>query len=469
MKIFFEIKSKIDFLKSKKWAIPVYCFFIMLITLLGYIFSNTVGYIFIFLISLFLILFTDDNKVFIPIVLSMPFMNSVGFNLTHFPWTLTVSSIFILLLILIKSFVKKSFHFNMQGSIGIFALAILNLLPLLWYRELITSKTRMMLVLYFSYSLFFFIYLLFNSTLKKDKNNFEMVRWSFISLGLLIGLQVLSYDVKAFLFDSSIDFLNNIYYLGWGLCNEAGIMMCFTLPFIFTLYLKTDNHLNRVLITLLIIFIDICVFLTTSRASILNIIVEHIALIPYIIYNSKNKKVSIISFIVLVCVLLGTIQIFYGFPKFITKISNTIFYDKLSDNGRFELYELASTIWLDSPLSFLFGKGLVNYLFEDAFFHQGFGTVYVVYHSTIMQILASCGIVGLAFMVYHFVEKYRLIKKLEKKDLFCILVSMIGIDLYGLVDNTYGMYYFMIPLVILLAVLQTSEFKNKKTKKKNLK
>ncbi|MDD6302128.1 MAG: hypothetical protein PUA56_02290 [Bacillales bacterium] len=65
--------------------------------------------------------------------------------------------------------------------------------------------------------------------------------------------------------------------------------------------------------------------------------------------------------------------------------------------------------------AFLFGKGFVNYLFEYAFFHQGFGSVYVFYHSLIMQILASCGIASLAFMVYHFVEKYRLIKNLRKR------------------------------------------------------
>ena len=34
-----------------------------------------------------------------------------------------------------------------------------------------------------------------------------------------------------------------------------------------------------------------------------------------------------------------------------------------------------------------------------------------------------------------------------------ILIGFVVVDLYGMIDNTYGMYYFMIPVVILMASL----------------
>ena len=38
-----------------------------------------------------------------------------------------------------------------------------------------------------------------------------------------------------------------------------------------------------------------------------------------------------------------------------------------------------------------------------------------------------------------------------------MLVGYLAVDAYGMIDNTYGMYYYMIPLVILMAALDNDK------------
>ena len=67
------------------------------------------------------------------------------------------------------------------------------------------------------------------------------------------------------------------------------------------------------------------------------------------------------------------------------------------------------------------------------------------------------GIVGLLALIFHLFEKY---KQLYKKDLAFALAMAIGyflVDIYGLIDNTYGMYYYMVPLVIVMASLDVDK------------
>ena len=93
-----------------------------------------------------------------------------------------------------------------------------------------------------------------------------------------------------------------------------------------------------------------------------------------------------------------------------------------------------------------FGSGVIAEYYPD-------GTRYVVYHSTIFQILATVGNLGLAFIIIHFIEKYKQLKVLGKSNMGILLIGYIVVDLYGLIDNTYGMYYYMIPMMIIMAVL----------------
>ena len=66
------------------------------------------------------------------------------------------------------------------------------------------------------------------------------------------------------------------------------------------------------------------------------------------------------------------------------------------------------------------------------------------------------GIFGILMLIIHLILKYRNIILLKDKTKIFLILGYIGIDLYGLIDNTYHMFYYMIPLVITLVVIDNS-------------
>ena len=46
---------------------------------------------------------------------------------------------------------------------------------------------------------------------------------------------------------------------------------------------------------------------------------------------------------------------------------------------------------------------------------------------------------------------------IKNKNVFGYLIcAYLVVDIYGLIDNTYGMYYYMVPLMMVFAVLNNS-------------
>ena len=84
----------------------------------------------------------------------------------------------------------------------------------------------------------------------------------------------------------------------------------------------------------------------------------------------------------------------------------------------------------------------------------------VVFHSTFFQTLIVAGIFCLAFLLVHLVQKYKMLLSLEKKLAIPLFISFIMVDAYGMMDNTYHMFYYMIPLVTMLACFDSTKENN---------
>ena len=99
--------------------------------------------------------------------------------------------------------------------------------------------------------------------------------------------------------DASI--FNMWYYLGWGLCNEAGIMICMSLPFIFYLIGKSTNFVT-VLYNNVKFFVAVFgIILTTSRGSyifgLLIIALSYFALTKFRHKYTENQIKNVLNFI----------------------------------------------------------------------------------------------------------------------------------------------------------------------------
>lgn len=427
----------------------IYVIFVMLIALICWRFSSLAGMISVLCIATISLLVLNDFKYIAPCVVGFLFSNGTQFSDKEAPVALIVCAvIFICVLVLYMIRNKISFR-NAKHCKGLVLLSISCFLPILWHRVIPDGK-EFLYVMYLSYGLFFLFYLFMVSSLKKD--SLHMITLTMEYMAILLAFECGWKILELHFLEPNKSIFEFSYYIGWGLCNEAGIMMCFGLMFIFLNLIRKDNPLQIILSFVKIAIVVLGMLLTTSRGTYLFGALELLALLIYGGIVIKNKKLYFICLSAFVVVALLGVQIFVGIPRIIQSIMNYVFADNLDANGRFELWDKGMQMWEKYPGHKLFGAGVVAEFMPNH--SQGdWEEVFVVYHSTFIECLVAFGIVGIIFMVIHFYEKYQQLRVLDKNSMIIILIGYISIDLYGMIDNTYGMYYFMIPLIMFMAAL----------------
>lgn len=428
-------------LNNNKIFEELYCFILMLIAFLFYCVSSVAGMIIIIMIAILSLILFKDFKYMIPCVLYFIFSNSSNYDNTDFPMPIIICGILFIVILIIFMFKNKIKLTNLKSYKGILLLGIANIFPILWH-NVIPVGSEVLYILYLAYLFYFLIYALFATSL--NKNPFSMLYKAMTYLAILIALECIYNVIIIHSQTPNQNVLNLWYYIGWGLCNEAGIMMCFLLPFIFVSVIKAEHKRNILAAFIKILIVLVGMILTTSRGTIIFGIFELILLCIWSLIKSKKKLgLSMIYSAILVLGLI-TIHITYGLDELILDIKTHIFSLKLSDNGRFSLWKQAVNIWKQDFVRMTFGSGMVTEFLPDSI-------RYVVYHSTFFEVLAKVGNLGIAFLIIHFIEKYKQLMKFESMYIGLFIIGYIVVDLYGLIDNTYGMYYYMIPLMITMA------------------
>lgn len=430
------IKSFMNNLSQKRFFFEIYCLIICFISILSWAFLGQFGMSLMIVIAAFALFFMDDLKYALPVMVNFIFVNSNSFKLDTVPVALIISGAILILTLfgyIIKN--KKKYHLGGFGLNFIF-LSIIGILPIFWC-NLVTKGNEYLYFMYFSYLLYFFIYFFVFNNVKGNIINELSITLSY--LGVLLAFECIIQAIRDINLVSSIFDLYLI--LGWGLCNEAGIMILVVLPFSFYMLYNSkpkDYYINIIKIILMCVGL----FLTMSRASYLVGIVELALLSGLLIIFSKNKKRSliIISAILLILIITGIIL-----HNSIIDMYNKVFELKLTGNGREEIWRSGIDVFKESFLYKIFGKGIVAIIDSN--------DRVVVFHSTFLQALATTGIIGLLILLWHLVKKYLNLWIHKSKLSAFLFVGYICVDIYGLVDNTYGMYYFMIVLCIILAVL----------------
>ena len=136
---------------------------------------------------------------------------------------------------------------------------------------------------------------------------------------------------------------------------------------------------------------------------------------------------------------------------------NIVFSNGLASNGRVTLYKEAMQIFMESPLHMVLGAGICyKTVIGDTM--AGIQLKPIIYHSTFFETLVMGGIFGIIMLIIHLIAKYKTTFKLPIIFSLTVGIGFILVDIYGLIDNTYHMYYFMVPFVITLAVLDTYNY-----------
>ena len=431
----------------KKHIYEIYQLFVVLISLIAWL-SSIYGII-IMCVGLIGSLLMKKFKYVMPWLLNFVFTINVNLSLN-----IKINPIFyIVFVVAILSLIVYSFLMWKKIKVGnsklvLLLMAFITLLPIIWTKAIQNTH----LLLYFSwflYSLFYFVTIYSN-----DEDNKEVFSLSMVNLGLLIAFEVIITSIKYNGFNLD-NILSNSLRVGWGIFNECGIMILVCIPYIF--YFINTKKLPICNIIKLILLL-IASFLTNSRGTYifgLMLLLFMIGLL--ILLNKKNKIIYITISLISILLILFSVIFHSEINILINKIRQLVFYNGLSSNGRFELYNYGITKLISEPKFIIFGMGFVESYYIDFNHVSSMKDIFIVYHSTLIQTLSIGGIVGLIVFGWFCYKRYSLLIKGISDDLYkFILIGLIPIELYGLIDNTYHMFYYMIPLVISMGIFETS-------------
>ena len=453
----------LDFFKSEKilklnnnwkfeWIISL---IFVLFGIIGWQTFYIIGALPIIILSIALILIYNNFKYGIPAILVLLFSYNNGFNIEHFPFEIVIPVVLFVIFIFwytIKNFKKTNIKY-LKTCIGMIILSVGFIIPIFWSKAV--GNNYVLYIMYFSWLLYTLLYLLLACNLKKDC--FKVVVFTLSWLSLLITYELVISAIKYHIEFPEENILEFWAYIGWGLCNEAGIMLCFIMPFVFYEFFKSKTLVVS-LISLFKIFILLGgIAVTTSRGSILFGGMEAAVLfLLAFILKYDNKKMKLSFLLVLSALIISVAMVFIKKTNIVDDVINIVFHYRFTANGRDLIWNAGKGFYLSSPLTIIFGSGIVSEIIElDVY--GGVQSTFNVYHDTILEVLVSAGIPGAIGLAIHLFEKY---KMLVKKGWLFGLVFAAGylfVDLYGLIDNTYGMYYYMVPLAIVLATFMHAD------------
>ncbi len=449
--IYKKIENQIKKLLQKKYFDEVYVFGIACIALLGWKFNGLVGMGVIILTATIMIFITKDLKYIIPNVIYIIYCISSGFSNEHAPIPILIlAGIFVIVLLIftIRQGIRLS---KMHSLLGFVGLAIANVLPILWTRS-IPKAYSVFYFLFFANAAYLLIYVFFVNGIKK--NSFKMLALTMSYLAILLAFEcaLKVYELK----DTKDSIFELWYYMGWGLCNEAGLMICFSLPFTFYLLAHKVSIRGMIFDNLKILVSMAGLILSNCRGAYLFGFLEVGFLYLALLFCSKKPRTYQNLFFGYAILILIGIVIFKDISiQIFEKAYDAVFKEGLDDNGRFDLWRIAYGQWNQTPLTRMLGPGICTY-FDMRETAAGIQYTPVIFHSTFFETLAVGGVFGIACLSYHLYQKYKALARCEFLFALTAGTAYLGVGIYGMIDNTYHMYYYMMALAVGMAAIDAS-------------
>lgn len=287
-----------------------------------------------------------------------------------------------------------------------------------------------------------FVYFIFSINLHKSNDLKEYIFYILFLLSLLLSLQVfLTFANQSIIENGQI--VKESLLFGWGMWNNMGGMLAFFLPSHFYFACTVKKYGFIFYFTGIISYIAIV--LTLSRSSLLTaslIIAICIICCCFIGYNKLQNRIFTLSMI-----LIGIIFVVV-FREKILSLLNDFISRGFDDNGRFKIYAYGILNFLANPV---FGRGFYSPFVLE---HQFISFLPFRFHNTIVQMMTTCGTVGLVSYLWHRVETVRFILKTRNKFTFFVALSIVSLLLCSLLDNHLFNLYPTFMYAVLLVILE---------------
>lgn len=270
-------------------------------------------------------------------------------------------------------------------------------------------------------------YFLFSATMEPTRLRKDFFAWMGFGVGIVLSIQILyTYLTRDIIIDGVIH--RSHIYTGWGMYNNMGGLLAMMIPFAF--YLATKYHRGW-LGTVVGSGFFVCVLLTCSRSSILTGLAAYLVCVTLMLYYARNRKGNTIAVIVFVgCALLALIL----FHRQILRLFSDLLELRFDPNSRDSIYYKGLELFTQAPVfgSSFFSPGFLPWDFSEV---AGFSNFFPPrWHNTVIQLLASCGVVGIAAYLLHRVQTVKLFLRRPCKETTFIACSMLVLLIASLFD-----------------------------------
>lgn len=274
------------------------------------------------------------------------------------------------------------------------------------------------------------MYYLFSGTVNWEDTPKDYLAWVGMCAGFVVMPQLAENYLSGRIFmDGTHTIDRELIYAGWGMHNNIGGMMTFMLPFPFYLACTRKKGWVYHLLGIILLF---GVLLSCSRGSIMVALAINCVCVVRVMRIREQRKQNLwVSGVVYTLALVFCIVCFDKLMKVFDLFMEEIFIMSERDN----LVGYGTKQFLAHPLfgGSFFPQG--EYVPWDWSTSEAFSSFFPPrWHNTIIQVLASCGIVGIVCYLWHRFQTIRLVLKNRSTEKSFIGMFMAALLLCSLMD-----------------------------------
>lgn len=270
-------------------------------------------------------------------------------------------------------------------------------------------------------------YLLFSGGVDWRKARKDYFAWIGFCMGAALLCQILWIYLTADVVVNGVIHREQIY-TGWGIHNNIGGMLAMMIPFAF--YLATKYRKGWIGTVVGSLFL-LGVLLSCSRNAMLTGLAIYFIGIVLMLYYASNRKGNTIA--ALICISIAAIAVIL-FNQQILRLFSDILALGFDPNSRDSIYAQGILLFQKYPL---FGGSFFSseYVPWSWATNEGFTSFFPGrWHNTFVQILASCGVVGMAAYLIHRLQTLLLVIRDHNKEKFFIGCAILALLICSLFD-----------------------------------
>ena len=273
----------------------------------------------------------------------------------------------------------------------------------------------------------FVMYWFFSGAVRWEKAHHDYFAWVGLGVGLTVCCELIGvFITNQVIVDSTIK--TSLIASGWGNANNIGCMIAMMIPFAFALAQRSKASW---LFCCLAVVLFALTCLTCSRTAILvAFFVYIVAMIPAFCDKAQRKNILIFNGITLVALIILFVVFHERLDMLFEELRSRGFAPRLRD----KIYPEGIRVFLENPI---FGEGFypsTDVIYEWSDLDQFKAILPARWHNTVIQLLASCGIVGLAAYSFHRVQTIKLLWKKHNPAALFVGLSLAAMLLMSLLD-----------------------------------